>query len=303
MVLFSRSEEISRMKNYFEYTKLLSPPIKRAAYSDRTAWLMAEMSRLAYSIFESDDADLKAALSKAGFELVRFFNCDGTQAFLAKRDKDKMAVLAFRGTQKEDPRDIVTDLKANFYQDQKGVKIHDGFYRAYKCVETDINNAVGTLRDFALYVTGHSLGGALALLATRALNSDNLASCYTYGSPKVGNEEFGEDIKPPIYRVVNAYDIVPISPPTYIFDIMNLLPWEKVRNFAKKFLGYDHHGDMRYLSPCKNNSEGLKIISNYNDFLRLIGIWTHRKESIKHHDIDAYCEKLGQWALKRLDVA
>ncbi|MDP2654352.1 MAG: lipase family protein [Candidatus Omnitrophota bacterium] len=291
------------MDDYFKYPELLTPPIKRAAYSDRTAWLMAEMSRLAYLIFETSDAELKTALLKADFELVRSFNCDGTQAFLVKRDKDKMAVLAFRGTQKEDPRDIVTDLEVNFYQDQNGVKIHDGFYRAFKCVETDINNAVDILKDFALYVTGHSLGGALALIATRALNSDNLAACYTYGSPKVGNEEFGEDIKPPIYRVVNAYDIVPISPPTYIFEIMYLLPWEKVRNCAKKFLGYDHHGDMRYLSPCGDKFEGLKIISNYNDFLRLIGIWTHRKESIKCHDIDAYCEKLGQWALKRLDVA
>ena len=291
------------MKNYFEYTKLLSPPIKRAAYSDRTAWLMAEMSRLAYLMFESNDAELRTALLKADFALVRFFNCDGTQAFLAKRDKDKMAVLVFRGTQKEDPRDIVTDLEVNFYQDQKGVKIHDGFYRAFKCIDNDIKNAVESLKDFSLYVTGHSLGGALALIATRALNSDNLAACYTFGSPKVGNEEFGEDIKPPIYRIVNAYDIVPISPPTYIFEIMYLLPWENIRNFAKKFLGYDHHGDMRYLTPCGDSLEGLKVIANYNEFLRLIGIWTHRKDSIKCHEIDTYCRKLAQWALKRLGAA
>ena len=263
---------------------------------------MAEMSRLAYLIFETNDSALKAALLKAEFELVRFFNCDGTQAFLAKRNKDKMAVLAFRGTQKEDPRDIVTDLDANFYQDQKGIKIHDGFYKAFKCVEIDVRGSVDILKDFSLYVTGHSLGGALALIATRALNSDNLAACYTFGSPKVGTEEFGEDIKPPIYRVVNAYDIVPVSPPTYIFEIMSLLPWEKLRSFAKKFIGYDHHGDMRYLSFCADDLKDLKVISNYNEFLRLIGIWTHRKDSIKCHDINIYW-KVAQWALKRLDVA
>lgn len=291
------------MTNYFGYTKLLSPPIRRAAYSDRTAWLMAEMSRLAYLLFEKDDSELKSALSKANFELMRFFDCEGTQAFLATRDADKMAVLAFRGTQKEDPKDIITDLQARFYHDKNGVKIHDGFNRAFQCVEKDIRDAVEKLKDYSLYVAGHSLGGALALIATRALNSDNLAACYTFGSPKVANEEFDDDIKPPIYRIVNTYDLVPISPPTYVFEVLSILPWEKIRNFALKFLGYDHHGDMRYLSACGTDFKGLKVISNYNEFLRLAGIWTHRKDSIKDHSIDLYYDKLGQWALKRLDAA
>ena len=36
--------------------ELLKPPVGRAAYSDRTAWLMAEMSRLAYLKFEGTAA-------------------------------------------------------------------------------------------------------------------------------------------------------------------------------------------------------------------------------------------------------
>lgn len=290
-------------REYFKFKDLLSSPIKRAAYSDRTAWLMAEMSRLAYLLFEKNDSELKTALSKADFELVRFFDCDGTQAFLTTRSEDKMAVLAFRGTQKEDPRDIITDLQARFYQDKNGVKIHDGFNRAFQCVEKDIKETVDKLANHSLYVTGHSLGGALALIATRVLNSDNLAACYTFGSPKVGNEEFDDDIKPPIYRVVNACDSVPISPPTYLFEILSILPWEKVRHFAANFLGYDHHGDMRYLSSCEADFKGLKLISNYNDFFRLAGIWTHRKDSVKDHSIDIYRDKLAQWAMKRLNVA
>lgn len=286
---------------YFKYKELLSPPIKRAAYSDRTAWLMVVMSQLAYLLFENSTDLLKKALSEADFELIKPFNCNGTQAFLAKRESDKMAILAFRGTQKEDPQDIVTDLKANFYQDENGAKIHDGFYRAFQCVENEIKSVCKDLKEYSLYVTGHSLGGAIALIATRALNSDNLAACYTFGSPKVGNEEFDDDIKPPIYRIVNAYDIVPFSPPTYIFEIMYVLPWKKIKDFAYKFLGYDHHGDMRYLTHCKDSFEGLKVIANYNEILRLLGLWSHRKDSVKHHAIDAYCEKLGYWAKKRLE--
>ena len=40
------------MYNYFANKSLLEPPTKRAAYSDRTSYLMAEMSRLAYFKFE-----------------------------------------------------------------------------------------------------------------------------------------------------------------------------------------------------------------------------------------------------------
>jgi len=285
----------------FKYKELLSPPILRAAYSDRTAWLMAEMSKLAYFKFEDTELDkLKHVLNQADFELLAVFNNEGTQAFLTKRNKDKMAILAFRGTEKEDPRDVVTDLKASFYKDNKGIEIHDGFYKAFKVVEKDALKEVDKLKEFALYVTGHSLGGALALVATRVLNSDNLAACYTFGSPKVGKEEFDDDIKPPIYRVVNAFDIVPFSPPSYLLDLLLTVPVKKLQKFLIKFKGYEHHGDMRYLTFCEGDVTKVKVIFNYNEFYRLIGLWRHKKESVKDHAINIYCEKLAQYALRRL---
>lgn len=286
---------------YFEYGELLSPPIRRAAYSDRTAWLLAKMSKLAYLPFENDDKELKVALAEADFSLIKSFSENGTQAFLAKKDASKMAVLSFRGTQLTDLRDIVTDLETRFYQ-ENGIKIHNGFHKAFKCVEDAVTSAVKEIDEYSLYVTGHSLGGALALIATRALNSDNLAACYTFGSPKVGTEEFGDDIKPPIYRIVNAYDIVPVSPPTYFFGLLHLLPWEKLRNYLKQFLGYDHQGDMRYLSPCKEPFEGLKILCNYNELFRLVGVLMHKADCIQDHAIDTYCAKLAKWALMRRSV-
>ena len=110
----------------FKYTELLNPPIARAAYSDRTAWLLAEMSRIAYGKFEESEEELqklKTALNKAEFELVTTFNEKGTQAFLAKREKDKMAVLAFRGTEQDKIDDIITDLDARFYKKVDGSKM------------------------------------------------------------------------------------------------------------------------------------------------------------------------------------
>jgi hypothetical protein len=287
---------------FFKYKNLLKPPVRRAAYSDRTAWLMAEMARLAYLKFEIDQESLKHALLQAEFELVSVFNQAGTQAFLANRSSDGMLVLAFRGTEKEGIQDVVADLNARFYMDKDGVKTHTGFSSAFQLVEDAIKAELAKFSDHALYVTGHSLGGALALIATRTLNSDNLAACYTFGSPKVGCEDFDDEIKPPIYRIVNAYDIVPFCPPTHLIDVLSLIRSKELRQFLGNFKGYIHHGDMRHLTACGSDVSRVKVEANPNDFILLFGLWKNYKECVNDHSIETYCEKLGQWALKRLNT-
>ncbi len=296
----------------FKYAELLDSPILRAAYSDRTAWLMAEMSKLAYTKFEDSEEkmnELKASLQIAGFNLGDTFNgANGTQAFLAIREQDKMAVLAFRGTEKTSWYDIKADIDARFYMDSEGTMIHNGFYLAFQSVEQEIRDKVLPFKGYALYVTGHSLGGALALIATRALNSDNLSSCYTFGSPKVGNVEFADIIKPPIYRVVNSFDPVPCLPDTYLINIINffLRRFKKIIPWLDKFGNYTHHGDQRFLTPC-DNSSGVEVRANYNEILRTIQIvakWIKkRKIDIADHAIDNYCEKLAQYGLKRIKIS
>jgi hypothetical protein len=333
----------------FENESLLRPPVARAAYSDRTAWLMAEMSQLAYERFESpseildglveqlsnlQDVDrikqeiqrfvqqlpghtgegrerLERTLEAAGFELAATFNHGGTQAYLAKRDADGMAVLAFRGTEK-DFRDIKTDLNARFYR-RGGAKIHSGFLDAFRFVEPTIRQALREIDGYKLYLTGHSLGGALALIAARCLSSDKVAACYTFGSPKVGNEEFGDTIKVPIYRVVNAADSVPRLPPTWLFEILIGLAWllpvpyvrRAVLAFAQQFRGYRHHGDMRYLTVCTDDGRGLRLIANPNlvDRTRWLvaRLAADLKAGFRDHAIRIYCEKLEDYAVQRQD--
>lgn len=329
---------------------LLKPPIARAAYSDRTAWIMAELSRIAYIRFEGNEDRLeqaiealtalsdKAAIAKTlkafltentqssnkemaklsqevnslKYVISNTFNVGGTQAILVTGEADKIAVLAFRGTEK-DFRDIKTDLDARFYTNSDGTKVHNGFRDAYALIKDQVTEAVNELKDYKLYITGHSLGGALALIATRDLNSDCISACYTFGSPRVGSVEFGEDIKPPIYRVVNAADAVPHVPPSYIIDaihfVLRLLPESLIlvkpaKVFIKGFLGYRHHGDMRFLTAGKADYSDLKLLSNPDLFDRL-GRWikrviTNKKASFTDHGIANYCNKLKAYAIKRI---
>ncbi|MEH6404937.1 MAG: lipase family protein [Sneathiella sp.] len=248
---------------------LLEQPAARAAYSDRTAWLMAVLSSLAYVKFEGDDKEAKinmagliATLAGGGFGDIDFFNCDktGTEAFIAVRENG-MAVLAFRGTEKN-KKDIVTDLNARFFETADG-KAHRGFSLAFQSVETSIRATLTKLKikhpNLQLFITGHSLGAALATVASHSLERDFLISaCYTFGSPRVGNADWSESVKTPVYRVVNGADGVPLVPGgivlrTIAIWLPNLpfLTWLKgpVEKFTKSgFVGFQHAGDLRFLS-------------------------------------------------------
>lgn len=330
------------------------PPTQRAYFSNRTAWLMAQMSRLAYEPFEPPEAThastvealakaedkeaigrilasyregllqearlgrerLERILAEIGFELVNTYCQKGTEGFLAQRSSDKMAVLAFRGTQTDSLADIKTDLRA--YTTERGnIKTHTGFLDAFRKVKDAVEQDLhGLGKDYAVYVTGHSLGGALALVATKQLQAENFAACYTFGSPRVGNSEFGDSIKTPIYRVVNTADIVPRLPPGIFIevfvDLLRLGSWifwflePLAKVLDDRVSGYRHHGDMRYLTGCREvDYSDVRIIQNISFLARIRRLWKHRSpfgDRIRDHNISEYCNKLAAYVTKRLQV-
>ena len=308
------------MGDYFNTPQaLLKLPTTRAAYSDRTAWVMSEMSALAYLKFEGGHSitqaqnesrsELQAELNKADFALRKTFDKGDTQAFLATRDRDKVAVLAFRGTEVNSWKDIQTDLGIRFYRGKEGVKVHSGFINAFREIESDVKGEVNDLGEYSLYITGHSLGGALAIIAAKELERDTLAACYTFGSPRVGNEDFGEAIKTPVYRVVNAADGVPSVPPGWPMSMVFFLIKFLSRRLANKpispFGGYRHYGDMRYLTACNSDFSKVKVIENLGSVFRAFRSCRRKIAkglSIlgKDHRISEYCGKLKCYAKKRV---
>jgi len=241
---------------------------------------MARCAELAYVKFEAgQESQLSDSLKELGLGYVCGFNRGGTQAYLACNER--FAVLAFRGTEK-DWRDILSDIKIRFYRDKSGAKISTGFSEAYALVAKEIAEAVSKLdRRLPLYITGHSLGGALAAIAsTRIRPSDRIAACYTYGCPRVGNGEFANQLwKVPVYRQVHSTDIVPRVP----------LPF-----------GYRHAGDMRYIKRSGNLIEDPNSFGPFFSFL--FSLITNYKSVFENHRSAAYVASLESWALQRLKV-
>ncbi|NJN30062.1 MAG: lipase family protein [Synechococcales cyanobacterium RM1_1_8] len=100
-----------------------------------------------------------------------------------------------------------------------GAKLHSGFSQAYLSVRDQIHSQVDAQIAQGLStitVTGHSLGGALALLCAVDLQynfADRLQhlEVYSFGAPRVGNKAFKESFDrrvPHSYRFVHGMDIV-----------------------------------------------------------------------------------------------
>lgn len=99
---------------------------------------------------------------------------------------------------------------------QSGVKLHRGFTRAYFSVRDRIHEQIEALGVSKVTVTGHSLGGALAILCGVDVQynfSEQLEhlEVYTFGAPRVGNDAFKGSFErrvPHNYRIVNGMDLV-----------------------------------------------------------------------------------------------
>jgi hypothetical protein len=201
-------------------------PTRRAAYSDRTAAMMAKISMLTYIAFEDADKKkiLDGVLTHGRVKLLETLVADETEALVA--DTDKFVVVAFRGTTSR--RDVRTDLQSRFNVRRTNVAgrevtvpVHAGFYTAFAKVEAPLKALLAQTGEKPIYLTGHSLGGALALIASAALGGDEalgdrIAAVYTFGAPRVGQRNFDEIVKAPHYRVINSGDLVPLVPPTWL---------------------------------------------------------------------------------------
>jgi len=134
-------------------------------------------------------------------------------------------VLAYRGTVPDSLTNWITDLEVSKQVPYEGVPnaaVHEGFYTAYEAVKDQMMNGLTTLTDtyphVPIYITGHSLGAALSILAAVDIADnfpDNELYMYNYGDPRVGNQVFSNFFStkvPNVWRVVNRDDPVPHLP-------------------------------------------------------------------------------------------
>ena len=227
------------------------------------------------NITYSDPKAAKIKFKTLGYNIVEFFDIDNAQAYLLK-GSDGVHVLSFRGTEVSEPSDILADLKAGKNIEAVGGKIHVGFKGEINKLWPAIEKSVANIDS--LYVTGHSLGAAMATIAAGRMQSKVLA-LVTFGSPRVGNKEYVNSLTVSHYRVQNNCDDVTKVPfllmgfahhGTHIYmdyhgEFKNLTPWQQVKDmvlsraraYAKgqKFLGVYDHMMANYIAKLEKAGE------------------------------------------------
>jgi len=173
-----------------------------------------------------DPIDLAlCGLAQAAYSTPATFVAGG-DVHAAVSDHDGLTVISFRGTVPEDWEDWFRDLAAWPRRDHPRLgPCHDGFLSGAEAILPQLAPVLTPSRPFAL--TGHSLGGALAI-ATAALLIDNgltPARLTTFGAPRVGMA-LGPLLAPiPGCRFRHGDDPVPEVPS---WPYLNDRPWTTI---------------------------------------------------------------------------
>jgi hypothetical protein len=271
-----------------------------ASLDTRFAAQMARLAQAAYIDFASDGgAELKAQLARMGLTLVATFDWDapehgaklrerrdrGSQAYLAS-GPDKV-LLIFRGSSEKS--DWATNLQVGKRRVEVGdrvVFLHAGFALSYRQIEKRLLAEVDAemaRQSRPLYIVGHSLGGALAQIATAMSTRPELTACYSFGAPRVAASWFRRTLTVPHYRIVNGWDVVPTVPPALI--------------------GYGHTGPSWHLKRDPPNT----VLGRGRSPLRTVWInvrslfgmaFGRSWAGVRDHEIGRYAERLETLAKK-----
>ncbi|UVM48538.1 lipase family protein [Pseudomonas sp. B21-015] len=202
------------------------------------------------------------------FDDSAFDDGTDTQAFITHHDT--LILISIRGT--AGGADALRDMDATQvpFGEWPG-KVHSGFYGAAKVAYDFVDRYLDKFYNGQkLVITGHSLGGAIALIVSEMLRRNKRYAAdivlYTYGSPRAGDKVFVEGASPLIHhRTVNHNDPVPSVPSTWMDTstkreyiaqgvVTVISPPVGVSWFALGMINitgepYTHHGTLRHFMP------------------------------------------------------
>ncbi|KAL5558836.1 hypothetical protein UlMin_035047 [Ulmus minor] len=191
--------------------------------------------------------------------------------FQDKINDPKLIVVAFRGTEPFDAEAWRTDFDISWYELENVGKMHGGFAKALGMdknnnwppeIEQDTGDQNKQLAYYAVkkmlkdllqkheraqfILTGHSLGGALAILFMAGLAihdeawlMEKLEGVYTFGQPRVGDEQFGNFMKEKLQKYNVKYRRY-----VYCYDMVPRIPYDD------KTLLFKHFGPCLYFNSC-----------------------------------------------------
>lgn len=250
----------------------------------RTALHLASAAELVYA---EPGLVEQTALNSWRYAEFLFLDVESTQCLVAA---DPQSILVcFRGTEAERLEDWMADLDFSLVPGPWGGRVHEGFYDALSCVWHLLDNEVRRLQDAIprrLWVTGHSLGAALAALSVARWCEARcpVAGLYTFGQPRTGDSDFARSFdfafRPFAFRVVNHLDVITRAPP--------------------RSLGYQHLGTFVYLTDSGAVSDDIgwwqRFLTGWSGAVESILDWG--QQGLADHRMANYRQQIAA-ALRR----
>lgn len=240
---------------------------------------IAREARFARAAYQSED-EVRALAARENFELTLFHNVTDIQMtfYLATDDASRSQVIAVRGT--SNAENAMVDVAFRLLPDEKtGIRLHNGFAYAARQIYEELTPLLK--KGYRIRSTGHSLGGAVALILSMYLDVDGyeVGRIVTFGQPKVTNLPGANRYQHlDLLRVVTPTDLVPLLPPFDPLDIKNIdIYW--------------HAGKEVILLE----DETYAILQGVDSMLRAAN-FTQRvptEENLKSHSMDLYLDLLA----------
>jgi len=236
---------------------------------------LASRVRIFSKLSEISYLDYQATCKLAnglGFYDISFYDNGGAQAYLFNTGSDK--ILVFRGTEVSELNDIIADLRM-FPINKKGLgRVHKGFIKEVEdLLDLILKDIPDSDIQCNLWITGHSLGAAMALIMARICEVTEgvlkPVEVVTFGSPRVGWRSFTTKIQTLHRRFVNNNDIIVSLPPAW--------------------LGYKHHGKTYYFNAY-GQLRDLTVWQLIKDKFRGIikGLVHGKIDNLRDHSIKEY---------------
>lgn len=239
--------------------------------------LYADMANAAYL----PQQDAQKIIEAQGYRLTQYNSVPGVEVnyLVATNDTLKQHIIAVRGT--ANVENAIVDVSLQLLPDNHAkIALHQGFAQAaegvYKTVLPTLN------KDYTISTTGHSLGGAIAVILAMYLNIDQytLGPIVTFGQPKITNVSGALAFQHlDVTRVVTSQDLVPLVPPLDAMDISKIdIYW----HIGKEIVLLNEN-DYAVLEGVKSMMRATRILNT-----------TPTQDNLEHHKMSGYLEKVNR---------
>jgi len=195
------------------------------AFAEQDFVRIKAQARLADATYIDSAASLSLTdyLRQGGDKLVHQAVMPNSQVSYFLSEKDGIQTIAIRGT--SNLENVIVDLDLALQFDPTlNILLHQGFAMAARAVLDDVKPYLNS--EYKIRTTGHSLGGAIAVILAMYIQEDTgyqFDHVISFGQPKVTNVAGAtqyDDLS--LIRVVTPQDIVPLVPPLSPLQIQDL---------------------------------------------------------------------------------